>query len=222
MSRLKVVANSLVGGSVVGILLRQSMLSNARRIASLRTGISAVNAPPISNPMPWVVGVPVSVRKQESYVLQADITTHAMEQGALLSDHVIIQPARVDLVFEVSNWEPGHGEHVLDLFEDMFRSRALVELVTEHKKLENMVMISFQSDNNDDVWGALKCTASFQQVRFVEIATEKKKRSKQKVQSTSKTGGPPSELSSESPSNKGLQVPKEQSTLRGLFRGLSQ
>lgn len=208
--RLTTVSNSFLGGSVVAILLRQLILRQNVRP-------SPVGVPfEIQNPMPFVAGVPVSTRLQEAYTYQADITQHAVESGAILSDHVILQPIRIDLSFEVSNWEDGHGEYALDLLEGVWRSRTPIDLLTEHKQLPSMVMSSLQIDNSAPQWGKLNCRASFQQLQFVTLQTVKFPASK--VAPQEQTGGPDTSKSAETKTDNGRQSPRT-SVLARLFGG---
>lgn len=203
----KVAANSLVGGNVVAVMLRQAIRANAMwQNKARKLQLRNIQVEPVRNPMPFVVGVPVSTRLQETYTYQADATYHAVESGVLYTDHIIIHPLRVDLSFEVSNWEDGHGEYALELLEGVFKNRIPVELVTEHKKIPNMVMVSLQADTSLPEWGKIAFRACFQQISLVTIESVKYPASK--VTPTENTGGPAVDKSVTAPVNSGQQTPR--------------
>ena len=157
---------------------------------------------------------PVTIRLQEAYTYSSDVTRHAIESGAILSDHVILQPIRIDLAFDVSNWENGHAEYALDLLESIWRERTPVDLQTEHKNLSNMVMTSLQGDNSAPQWGKLSFRASFQQLKLVSLQVSDFPESK--VSPEEQTGGPATPKSSETKTDNGKQTPRT-SALAGLF-----
>lgn len=219
--RLTVVSNSLVGGSVVALLLKQRIRMKAIKglyeFQAKKTGLSA---PSMDNNSTIVVGVPVSVRLQETYTYQSDVTKHAVESGALMSDHVILHPVKVDLSFEVSNWDKGMSENALELLEAIHLSRVPIDLLTEHKKMSDMVMVSLQADNSVPQWGKLTFRATFQQLQFVTLQVVKYP--KAKIKHTKNTGGPDTSKSAEAPKNNGQQKPRESALSKGarsLFGG---
>ena len=221
--QLRQIANSAVGGNVVTILARQAIKLNAlkgvMKFEAQRAQLESYT-PPYEQPTVFVAGVPVSVRQQETYTFQSDISNHAIESGAALTDHVILQPVRVDLSFEVTNWEAGQAEHSLNLLEELWRSRALIDLLTEHKKISDMVLINLQADNCVPNWGRLAYRASFQQIKFVTLQTSKFQA--KKVAHTEKTGGPDTSKSNEAPVDNGQAAPRESALkkgVRGLFGG---
>lgn len=209
--RLQVVSNTFVGGDIVAILLRQAILKqNIRK--------SPVGEPfTVENPTPFIAGIPVSARQQEAYTYQSDITQHAVEAGALLSDHVILHPVRIELSFSISNWygREGYATYGFDLLESLWKSRTPIELLTEHKRLPDMVMTNLQADNSLPQWGALSCRATFQQLKFVTLETIKFPASK--VAPEEQTSGPDTPKSAETKTDKGKQTPRT-STLARLFK----
>lgn len=200
-SSLITVADATLGGSVVGILLKQKALLQRQYIDPILDafGFSA------RNPHPFIAGIPVSTRKQEATSYKADVTQHAVESGAILSDHVILQPIVLELSFDVTNWEKGYANQAQGLLEKLFFERTPVDLITEHKQLANMVMTSLQINNSAPQWGKLECRASFQQLSFVTLETEAfpAKKVKPEIQ----TGGPDTSKSAETATNNGRQTP---------------
>jgi hypothetical protein len=177
------------GGTVVALLLQKAMrLRNTNVLLDMQGDYVA--------PKVFVGAIPVSVKTQETYKLSAAVTQHAIESGALVQDHIILQPIGLDLVFEVTNWDASLSWYTTKLFEDLWRSRTPIELLTKTSTLRNMVMTSFSSDNSVPNWGAITCRASFQQITLV---TPDKVLLPTKVAPTAKTGGPDTKKSAEAP-----------------------
>jgi len=216
--RLRVVANSLVGGNIVTILARSAIRLNALRQAAIfeakRNQVYSQTVP-YQPPAPLIAGVPVSARLQETYSYTSSPTQHAVESGAILTDHVIVQPIKINLSFEVSNFQDGVAEYALILLEDMWKNRRPLELITEHKKIQDMVLINLQADNSAPVWGKLVFRATFQQIKLVSLETIDYP--EEKLRPADTTGGPDTFLSSESATNQGLQQPKDVSGAARLW-----
>lgn len=207
---LKTLPNSLLGGGIVSILARQSIRLNAmlaaRQFQLRRTQLGQM-VPLYTPPSVWVAGaIPVSVKTQEAYSYSADITQHAVESGAVLSDHVIVHPVKLDLSFEVSNWEPGFAEYADQLLTALFEERIPLDLQTHHKQIPSMVMTSLQADNSLPSWGSISYRASFTQVKFLTIESIKYPVSR--VKATEKTGGPDVVHQAAAEKDNGAIVPK--------------
>lgn len=218
---LESLPNSLLGGNIITILARQAIRLNAMRAASRFQAKRAElenMTPAYTPPAVFVAGIPVSTRTQEAYSYSADVSQHSVESGAVLSDHVILHPIRVDLSFEITNWEPGFAEYASQLLDDLYHQRTPVDLITEHKRLESMVITSLQSDNSLPAWGALSFRVSFAQVKFLTI--ESVKFPADRVEKTPKTSGPPVKHQAAAEKDGGKIVPKESGIIalkRGLF-----
>lgn len=209
-SSLITVADATLGGSVVGILLRQKALLQRDYIDPLLDEFGFI----ARNPTPFIAGIPVSTRTQEATSYKADVTQHAVESGAILSDHVILQPIRVELSFDVTNWDKNYVKQAQELLERLFFERTPIDLQTEHKQLPNMVMTDLQINNSAPQWGKLDCRASFQQLSFVTLETEAFPA--KKVEHEEQTGGPDTSKSAETATNNGRQTAIK-STLFTLF-----
>ena len=156
----------------------------------------------------WPGGIAITARLQETYTFQAEVTRLAVENGSQISEHVIIYPARVDLSFEVNNWE-GYSKpkKALADFITLQYSRKIFDLLTEHRLMKNMVCYSIQADNSVPEWGKLAFRASFQQINFATLQTTAFPVDKVAADPV-KTGGPATSKRAESPINRGTQVPK--------------
>lgn len=207
-SSLITVANATLGGSIVGILLKEKAALQRLFIDPIldKFGFSA------KNPTPFIAGIPITTRMQEATSYKADVTQHAVESGAILSDHVILHPILLELSFDVTNWDKDYAKQAQELLEQLFFKRTPIDLQTEHKQLSNMVMTSLQIDNSAPQWGKLNCRASFQQLSFVTLETEAFPA--KKVQHEIQTGGPSTPKSAETATNNGRQTPLKSTFLK--------
>lgn len=191
----KKVPNNLIGGNVLGLFIRTALKAKSRAELARRAavtnqlridsaagrqvvgarGVLSPDRTTYRDPLHPVAGLPVlvSVRTQETYSYQADVTKHAVETGAVFSDHVIIQPLQVDLSFEVTNWDDSKPGLALLALEEAFLKREPITLLTQHRQIPDMVMASFSADNTLPSFGALAFRATFQQVRRVQLQAEK-------------------------------------------------
>ena len=158
---------SIIGGNVIAIMNQYS-----KRI-ELMTDMYSLGQAKTTNPLVDVAGIPVNVITQEQYIYQADITTNPIESGAKLTDHVILNPLKVSINFEVVNFPDMDQKYVFGLLETMFKNRQTTTLLTRHKQLENMIMTGFQPTNSLPNWGGFRARAEFQQIGLVTVQTAK-------------------------------------------------
>lgn len=131
----------------------------------------------ISRPGNNVAGLPVSVKESESHAFSASPIDTAVETGVILTDHVIVNPVEVEVIFDMVNTRSllsyfGSASTAFDAFEYfeiLLNNRELVTLVTEHKVYANMLCIDFTPSHVAPFKGALKCSARFRQINFVTI-----------------------------------------------------
>ena len=198
-----------LGGNVVAIMLRKVMLLGAMQRAALDKAKLYGTIPGYTvNPtnISLIAGVPITTRIQEGYAFSADITEFPVESGVFYQDHIILHPVRVDLIFEVSNWEKGDPKQSLELLEQMYTSRSPVDLITEHKKLSNMFLFTLNAENKMPEWGKLVFRASFQKINLVTLQATSIV-SKEQVTATDNTQGPVSTKSLEPSVSNGVLSP---------------
>lgn len=207
--QLQLVSNSVLGGSLETIFLRQAIRLNAVTAAinfqAQRVALSSVN-PVYIPPRVAIAGIPVTTRTQESYMYRSDVPHFPTEKGAVLTDHVILHPIQINIAFVVSNWNPDDAKYSLSLLDLMWRSRKRLELQLTHRKLDNMILTHLQADNEAPNWKALSFRATFEQVNLVEL--EAVQMPKEKVEPTEKTSGAEVSKSAEYPVDRGYQKPK--------------
>ena len=170
--------------------------------------------------------VPMTAVLQEVYQYQADVTEHAVEDGVVFSDHVILKPLRFEIEFEVGNYD-GLGsdaqlaKDALDKMIAAWRSRQLFSLLTTHRLLENVVCTHIRASNDAPEWGKLSFKAIFQQVNLVQL--EGAKLSAEKVtgaplvNATTPQGGPAVQRSAVQPSAKTKKRLKPVPMLSGVY-----
>lgn len=120
---------------------------------------------------PLVAGVRVSVLLSEGHNLTATPTKLALESGAQVTDHVIINPDDVSVTFAMTNTGGGSdaARDVFETFRTMMVERQLLELTTEHRIYENMVIIGIAPLHQAPYKGALNVTLRLQQITFVQL-----------------------------------------------------
>lgn len=205
----KAAKNSLVGGNVVAIALRQAIRLRAMRGAlafqAKKASLSG-QGEFLLNPVVYLADIPISVRSQETYTYQAEVTQHAVEDGSIFSDHVILRPLVVEISFGVSNLDS--PIYSLEALEALHQSRSLMTLVTEHKQLTDMVMVAFQATNSIPAWGALEARATFQQVRPIVLETVTYNEERVGVpagETENPSSGPDTSLSAQAPAKQGAR-----------------
>jgi hypothetical protein len=217
------IANSQVGGDIVAILQKGLWLKNIFSRPSPANGVIQYETVTGTPSEFWPGGVAITTRFQETYTFQAEVTRFAIESGAIVSDHVIVHPARVDLSFEVNNWE-GYNKpkKSLEDFIILQFSRKPVDLVTQHKILPNMVCSSIQVDNSVPEWGKLSFRASFQEIKFAELETVKYPSQKVGEDSSYKMlpshGGPATGLRGVTPKNMGSGTPRIETNPNKIYK----
>lgn len=120
-----------------------------------------------------MAGIEVSVLLSEAHTINAQATKVALESGAQVSDHIILEPYVINVTFEVSNAGLWHAssKDVFDMFKSMLEKRELFELITEHYTYDNIALINFSPTHSAPYKGRIQCTASFQRINQVKLET---------------------------------------------------
>ena len=118
-----------------------------------------------------MAGVEVSVLVSEAHNLTANATKLSLESGAQVTDHVIVNPDDVSVVFAMTNAGGGidAARDVFETFKRMRDERELIELITEHHVYSNMVITSLSPMHQAPYKGALNITLNLQQINFVRL-----------------------------------------------------
>lgn len=124
-----------------------------------------------------IAGINVSVKTSERHKFSSRVTEVPLENGCVISDHVLRTPNEVEVSFEMSNAGLGalaEAKSAFEKFYTLLESRELVTLVTEHKIYSNVVLIDFAPIHQAPNKGTLSCVATFKEVLFVELTLEGK------------------------------------------------
>lgn len=169
--------------------------------------ISQLGAPPGTSGLlrggPLVAGVEVSVLVSEAHNLTANPTKLALESGSQVTDHVIVNPNDVSVVFAMTNAGGGAdtARDVFETFKRLLDDRELVELTTEHHVYEDMVIVGVSPLHQAPYKGALSTTLRLQQITFVKLQSVGREPDKLPQ-------GDPVEKTAAGPVNAGQQDPK--------------
>jgi len=109
------------------------------------------NRTPAGFTVEGVVELEADLTISESHQRGADVTTHPVESGATISDHVILQPERLSLEGFVTDTpaavfaaNQGRTQDAFDTLEELWREGDTVTIVTGRKTYENMVIVDLQ------------------------------------------------------------------------------
>lgn len=124
--------------------------------------------------------IPVDSKNAEVHLPSATATTQALETGAPVNDHVILNPNVVEIDFEVSNIDVPFGGVAstlgvrailtVQLLLKMHRDRELHLLVTRHNIYRNMVLLKPEITHRAPYSGAIVGKVTFQQMNFTSLA----------------------------------------------------
>lgn len=142
-----------------------SFVSKTSQIGSPLTGKGLIRGGPL------VAGVEVSVLLSESHNMAASATKLSLESGTQVTDHIIVDPADVTIVFEMSNVGGGAdtARDVFETFKTLLESRELLELTTEHHVYKDMVILGVSPVHQAPYKGALNISVNLQQINFVRL-----------------------------------------------------
>jgi len=85
----------------------------------------------------------------ESHQRRAEVTSHPVESGATISDHIILPPETVQLdgfvtdatITEAETASLGRTQEIFDSLEQLWNETDVVTVVTGYKTYENMVIV---------------------------------------------------------------------------------
>lgn len=133
-----------------------------------------------------LAGVQINVKVSEQHSFEASVTKTAVEDGSQVAEHVTLIPAKVTVSFELTN----NGDNLqkaqlaFERLRNLLSERKPVELKTEHALYTNMVLINLSPLHQAPFKGALKCSATFEQINFVKLEKTKLYKTNSKVAKT--------------------------------------
>lgn len=119
----------------------------------------------------------------ESHSRSATITENPVEDGTVISDHIILEPQRVSINGFVSNAHPtifsflnilrneDKVKAAFELLEQIYNLKDLFTVVTNLKVYENMFMESLTIDKDQDTGEVLNFQMDLKEIRKVENVT---------------------------------------------------
>lgn len=125
---------------------------------------------------PDIIGVGVDLKLSETHKAEAQITNQPIEDGSIVSDHIILQPDTVEIIAEMSNFDAAGSQSVGERastvwaeFKTAIQARTLFELVTFHEIYENMALESLTGDHAAPYRGKLQLNLKFRRVDSTQL-----------------------------------------------------
>lgn len=118
-----------------------------------------------------IAGVRVTVKESEAHNFSSQPTQIALESGAIVSDHVIIQPPVLTVTLTMTNVADGVsvGRDAFATFYSAMQNRTLFDLITEHTYYKNLIIKNFSPVHRAPFKGAYQATLTMQVINFVEL-----------------------------------------------------
>lgn len=112
------------------------------------------------------------VKKSETHNYQSNVTHQAMEDGSIVSEHIIQQPISVTVQFEETNntlkaFYNGQ-KSTFEKLRDIWKNKTVCQIITEHEMYSNMVVQSMPIQHRAPYRGSLTITCDFTQLSFVK------------------------------------------------------
>lgn len=124
--------------------------------------------------------IPVDSKSAEVHLPSATATAQALESGAPINDHIILNPNVIEIEFEVSNVDAPFGGFsgtsgvrailTVQLLLKMHRDRELHTIVTRHNIYRNMALLKPEIAHRAPYSGAIVGKVTFQQMNFTSLA----------------------------------------------------
>lgn len=124
-----------------------------------------------------------SVKKQETHSYNSDITEQTMEDGSVISEHVIQKPVSISLSFEETNSSLEKSAavqllggqqkvfgtmSVFDKLVEVWEKKIICQIVTEHKIYNNMVIANLPIQHTAPFRHSIKVSVDFMQLNFAK------------------------------------------------------
>ena len=126
---------------------------------------------PINTTLFGPQNVAINVRISENHRLESDITQQPLETGAPITDHVILRPRTVTLIYEQTNAADGLGLAQLawNTCLGYWTARTPLFVVTQHCTYMNMIIESLTGLHQAPMKGALTFTMQLKQINFANL-----------------------------------------------------
>lgn len=141
------------------------------------------------------VFVVVDVRISDNHIISSDIAQNTLEDGSKISDHIVMHPRQLTVVFsQVNSFEgSSRAKNVWQTLLYAWKKRELLTVATEHETYENMAIQSITALHTEPFKGALQFSMSLLQINSVSLSYVPVPASllEQDAQSTNKTAASP-------------------------------
>lgn len=126
---------------------------------------------------PDIIGIGVDLRLSENHKADAQITNQPIEDGSIVSDHIILQPDVVEIIAEMSNFDSNNSQSIGERattawaeFKRAIQSRELFDVVTHHELYENMALESLGGEHVAPYTGKLALKLTFRKIDSTQLA----------------------------------------------------
>jgi len=118
-----------------------------------------------------LAGVKYNVRLSEEHTREARMTEQTVENGAIVSDHVILLPYKLNVEFEQTNAFGGvqTAQQAYDGLMSLWKERSPFTVVTFHATYDSMIIEKMTAIHKSPNKGALKFNVTLKQVNKVAI-----------------------------------------------------
>ena len=126
-----------------------------------------------------ITEVPVDAKLAEQHGITATPAKFSLENGAVVTDHIILNPQTIEIPYELNNQDISLGglnssygirsATLYNILRNNLRTRDLYTVVTHHVLYENMALVDASADHTSPKTGTLRGTAKFMQVNRPSI-----------------------------------------------------
>jgi len=121
-----------------------------------------------------IAGATVDAKPAEQHNLTATPANFAIEDGSTVTDHIVLNPATIEIPWVLSNQDTSFGTTgssygirsatLYNVLRENLSSRTLYTVVTRHVLYQNMALVEIPADHTAPKQGTLEGTAKFQQI----------------------------------------------------------
>jgi hypothetical protein len=124
-----------------------------------------------------IIGVGVDLRLSEIHTAEAMVTNQPIEDGSIVSDHIILQPETVEIIAEMSNFDGNNSQSLGERaattwtqFKESLKARTLYDVVTQHELYEDMALESISGEHVAPFKGRMQLKLTFRKVESTQLA----------------------------------------------------
>ena len=123
-----------------------------------------------------LLNIPVDLRLNEFHVAASTPTRIPIENGSVITDHIIREPDIVTIDVEVSNYDEGaptlgiRAAAAWQNFKAQLRRRGLYQIITHHEIYDNMALTDLRGENTTPFAGRLVASLVFTEINVVQTS----------------------------------------------------